>query len=184
MPPLSRIGAVYLTASELPRYRPLFIRLKPPADDARGQNSAKVESTHCTRDPAGSGLALDAKRAPQEHHTRHEDLHHPNCIARDGSVWQIDFGGGKFTMPHLKGFIYIAELLRQPGRSCSSEDLSYLGNLPDGGHLIAHTARQDAHEANPAAAVVKSAAQTDRKSLAQYKRLIADYDADILEAER
>ena len=184
MPLISRIGAVFLTASELPRYRPIFMRIKLPADDSSGQNSAKVESKHCTWDAAGSGLALDAKRASPEHHTPHEDVHHPSCITRDGSVWQIGFGGGKLTMPHLKGFIYIAELLRQPGRSCSSEDLSYLGNLPDGAHLVAHTARQDAHEANPVGAVVKSAAQTDRRSLAEYKSLIADYDADILEAQR
>ena len=184
MPLISRIGAVFLTASELPRYRPIFMRIKLPADDSSGQNSAKVESKHCTGDAAGCGLALDAKRAPHAHHAPHEDVHHPSCITRDGSVWQIDFGGGKLTMPHLKGFIYIAELLRQPGRSCSSEDLSYLGNLPDGGHLVAHTARQDAHEANPVGAVVKSAAQTDRRSLAEYKSLIADYDADILEAQR
>jgi class 3 adenylate cyclase len=116
---------------------------------------------------------------------------HTTGIFRDeGDVWRIAYAGREVRLREQRGFLYLAELLRHPGKEIHSLDLVRAGGggaVPLGSAAAAATAAaaRDAEGGLSVTRVVGGAGETiDARARAAYRVRLQELDEELAEAER
>jgi class 3 adenylate cyclase len=104
---------------------------------------------------------------------------------REGDVWRIAYAGREVQLRDVRGFTYLADLLRHPGQEIHSIDLVRAGG---GGAPSSSAAAASASDAEGSLSIARglggAGEALDAKARAAYRARLTELDEDLAEAER
>lgn len=165
------IGASVQVARAQLAYARVLLARGAPGDAARAHHLL-VELLASLEQPAGHAAAAPvAPAAPP---------HHGYAFRREGDYWTLASPGRLARVRGLRGFEYIAELLRRPHRAVYVVELM----SPSGPAASGLTAREVGEHGLQVVAAARSEAGIDRRARLDYRARWRELQADQADAER